>query len=277
MKKFPIHLCHPDNKKSCAACCGIYNFKSNGKTHIAKRLRRNTQAFLFARKTSSISDFIRKHSALYRAEDNGDIKCFQTIFNCEFAGFVDERETKVGCLLHPVLNDGRDFRNQSFYGDNLCNDHFCLSYYYLSIDEQLLVIKVVDDWYLYGLTITDIDLVKGVYQILSNKLGETLNVDLISSHSDLSNLILRFFTLKLDWPYSSEDENRFGKYIFKGEEYREIRIDYGRLHRKRSIFHPLFKAYGSEFKRGCELDEAEDILTRMVDNFCRIYSGYARL
>ncbi len=276
MKKFPVHLCHPDNQKSCAACCGIYNFKLNERTHVIKRLRRNTQAFLFARKTDSIGNFIHKHSTLYRAKDNSEVKCFQTIFNCEFAGFVDREERRVGCLLHPLLNNGKDFRNLSFYGDNLCNDHFCLSYYYLTLNEQLLVIKVVDDWYLYGLTITDIDLVKGVYQILSDRLGESLNVDLISNRSDLSSLILRFFTLKLDWPYRSKDANRFGKYIFKGEKYSEIHIDYIKLHRKKSIFHPLFKAYGSEFKNGSDFDDAENIMAKMVDSFCQTYSKYVQ-
>ncbi|MBU1208698.1 MAG: hypothetical protein KKH04_17535 [Proteobacteria bacterium] len=37
----------------------------------------------------------------------------------------------------------------------------CLSYTHLTKVEQSAVFMALDDWYLYGLVITDIDLVKG--------------------------------------------------------------------------------------------------------------------
>ncbi len=271
MKKFPIHLCQPDNKKSCAACCGLYNFKLNDRQHTIERLRRNTLIF-FQNSQEDITKVIKHHSSLYRAKDNGAEKCFQTLFNCEFVGFIDGSERRVGCLLHPQLNNGADFRVHSFYGDRLCEEHYCLSYYYLSLQEQLLVINVVKDWYLYGLTITDIDLVKATYQVLSDKLGEGLNIDLISRSQELSSLLLRFFEFKLDWPFKALGDNRFGKYIFDSDGYREISINYKKFHRNRSPFHAFFKAYSSEFKNGFEIDEAEKLLAKLVDRFCSVYA-----
>ena len=69
----------------------------------------------------------------------------------------------VGCLLHPMVNNGKDLREHSFYGKELCASHECPSYIYLTEEEKKSVIYGADDWYIYGLVITDIDFVKGYF------------------------------------------------------------------------------------------------------------------
>ncbi|SFM81372.1 hypothetical protein [Thermodesulforhabdus norvegica] len=268
---FPIHLCQPDETKSCAACCGIYNFLSNGRDHVALRLQRNRRAL--QNLTPGKDDVIKSHSLRYRVQDNGEGKLFQSIFNCEFVGFLDEHCRRVGCLIHPERLGGEDLRHYSFYGQNLCRDHFCLSYYYLSLQEQRLVVTTIRDWYLYGLIITDIDLVKAVFRILSDAAGEALDVFLVAESPELSSILLRLWQYKLDWPYRMQGVARLGKYIFKGDEYREVRIPYGRYHRKVSNFDGLFVAYGSKFGSGRDIDDAEGLISRIVDDFAR---GYGR-
>lgn len=268
---FPIHLCQPDESKSCAACCGIYNFLSNDRRHVASRLLRNTLALRCL--VPEEESVLLSHSRRYRLQDNGEGKLFQTIFNCEFVGFLDDRFRRVGCLLHPERLGGVDLRDHSFYGRDLCRDHFCLSYYYLTPDEQRLVVKTTRDWYLYGLTITDIDLVKGVFQILSDRVGEAVDVSLVTESSHLKAIVSRLWRYKLDWPYRMQGVARLGKYIFKGEEYREVRIPYGRYHRRVSPFDRLFVAYGSEFRTGNDIDDAEALIFRIVEDFAR---GYGR-
>jgi len=267
--KFPINLCQPDGRKSCGACCGIYNFKNNSKSHLSHRLCRNTRSL--QSRSSSFESVVLFHSAKYRAEDNGQAKLFQTIFNCEYVGFLDENRLRVGCLLHPSLHRGRDYRDFSFYGAELCAGHFCLSYYYLTAEEQRLVIDTVHDWYLYGLTITDIDLVKGVFRVLSDRVGEAIDPEKVGSREVLSSIVSTFFKLKLDWPYRPNDGNRFGKYVFRGDEYRQVSVPYEKFGLKRSFFDSIFVAYGSEFSSSDEIMKAERKMEELVEAFARKY------
>ena len=66
-------------------------------------------------------------------------------------------------------------RYHTYYGSDLCANHFCPSYSYLTVTEQKAVIAVLDDWYLYGLVITDIDLVKEFFRQAQKRLGDCLD------------------------------------------------------------------------------------------------------
>lgn len=269
-KSFPIHLCQPDHTKSCGACCGIYNFCENSKEHVLARLRRNTEAV--RRGPLGPRDRIRSHSQNYRQEDNGAGKRFQTVFNCEFPGFLNTAESRVGCLLHPARHEGDDLRHLSFYGQTLCAGHFCLSYYYLTEAEQRLVVDVIDDWYLYGLVVTDIDFVKGIYETISNRLGEGLKPERASNPAFRISLA-RLYHLKIDWPFRPADPDRFGKYLFKGEHYEEIRIPYARWHRRPSVYNRILVALGSEPADSSDLDRAESLLDTHVSAVVSAYEN----
>ncbi len=267
-RRFPIHLCQPDGEKSCAACCGIYNFKDISRQSLTRRLRRNTRALERSRGTFPAR--LTRHTRLHRSRDNGFRKRFSTLYNCEFVGFLDPERRLVGCLLHPEGNDGRDWRDFSFYGRELCEGHFCLSYYYLSVNEQKLVIDSISDWYLYGLVITDIDLVKGVIQALSDRIGETLPVEALRVPT-VRSALLRFWTWKLFWPFRRKGTDHFGKYLFKGENYEEIKIPYHRWGRKSSPHHRILTALGSHFRSSEDLDAAERMISQEMDAFVRTY------
>lgn len=268
MSGFPVHLCQPDATKSCAACCGIYNFVANEKRQVEQRLRRNTQAL--SALSQAPGDQIRRHSEHYRQLDNGSGKRFATLFNCEFAGFLDPARRQVGCLLHPLRHDGCDFRQSSFYGAELCAGHFCLSYHYLTEPEQRLVVNAVDDWYLYGLVITDIDLVKGLYDAVSNRLGAGMKPER-ARQPHLKTHLSAFFQLKTDWPLRSKSPDRFGKYRFTGEDYRDIRIPYERWHRRPSAYDRILVALGTEPSGPADLDRAEALIAAHLDAIVAAY------
>ncbi len=266
--RFPLHLCQPDKNKSCAACCGIYNFVDNSWTAVVARLERNTRALAAADPLSP--EVIRAHSRCRRDEDNGADKRFSTIFNCEFAGFLDGSHRRVGCLLHPGRCRGRDHRSWSFYGRDLCESHYCLSYYYLTDNEQRMVIDTIDDWYLYGLVITDIDLVKGLAEAVSNRVGESLRSERVK-REPLRSAIARFFHWKIDWPYQCGDSKCFGKYRFEGECYEEMRIPYGCWHRDPSPYHGILIGLGSRFDSSRELRRAEELIDQAVARIAALY------
>jgi len=265
----PVHLCQPDGAKSCAACCGIYNFKANDRDSVRRRLERNTRA-LAGLAEDDASSRLARHAEAFRPRDNGPAKRFETVFNCEYAGFLDAERRRPGCLLHPACNGQRDLRDSSFYGKELCAGHFCLSYHYLAEREQRLVVESLDDWYLYGLVITDIDLVKGYFRALADKVGEAIRPERARAKG-LREEIRRFFQWKESWPFRSSDPGRFGKYRFDGEDYGEADIRYFRRHRPPSPYHDLFKALESDFRSGEDADRAEAMIRKRIEDFARLY------
>ena len=167
--RYPIHLCQPDRKKSCGACCGLYNWLDHSRATLTLLLESNSSLF-FSLGDNPDLDVYRD----LRAEFSPQHKLCETIYNCEFIGFLDRGRKRIGCMLHPALHHGVDLRDCSFYGRELCEGHFCSSYNYLTMDEQAAAIASLDDWYLYGLVITDIDFIREFFVMVQNRLGESL-------------------------------------------------------------------------------------------------------
>ena len=265
-----VHLCQPDPGKSCGACCGLYNYADSTCTSLTARLRERTERF---RATVRGADDLAAFSARTR-ELEDQAKRYEVIYCCEYLGFLDADERRVGCLLHPLQNAGRDLRDVSFYGRELCDGHFCPSYHYISREEKLALLHVLDDWYLYGLCVTDIDLVREYFRLLGNGVFETPAPERFRSGA-LRDAARRFFSLKLDWPFRSEAVNRLGKYYFDGSQYMIGHIDYEKLGCERSRFDRIFLSLSSEFGSLSELREAEALIQKAIDESVAAYARRA--
>ena len=261
-----VHLCQPDASKSCGACCGLYNYVDSGREALAARLRRRTALF---RATVRGPGDLPLFSRTVKENEDG-AKRYEVIHCCEYVGFLDEGERRVGCLLHPMQNGGRDMRDASFYGRELCDGHFCPSYSYISRAEKLALLEILDDWYLYGVCVTDIDLVKEFFRLVSEAAGEMPSPARFRDPA-LREEARRFFELKLAWPFRSEAANRFGKYSFDGSEYSIHAIDYGALGCGKSRFDRILLSLQSEFTNRDDLRAAEDTLRSRLDAVVRRY------
>ena len=261
-----IHLCQPDNGKSCAACCGLYNYMDSTKDALIKRLRKRTR--LFREIVKGRDDITTFSETIKKLESQ--TKLYEVIYCCEYAGFLDYDEKRVGCLIHPLQNGGTDMRDVSFYGRELCDGHFCPSYHYLSREEKLSLINIIDDWYLYGLCVTDIDLVKEYFRIISEGVGEMPSPDKFKE-GHLRDIALRFFSFKVSWPFRSSATNRFGKYYFDGSQYMIKYIDYESLGCKESCFNKIFLSLTSEFNYIEDVMRAEQMIQDNVDEFILRY------
>lgn len=262
-----IHLCQPDADKSCGACCGLYNYADSTKESLVTRLRKRTDLF---HKIAMSPDGLREFSeAVACSEDQA--KRYEVIYCCEYLGFLDDRGKKVGCLIHPEKSNGIDLRDVSFYGKTLCAGHLCPSYHYLTNAEQLALINSMDDWYLYGLCVTDIDLVKSYFRIISERVCEAPSAD-IFKNGPCREIFLRFLSFKIFWPYRSNATNRFGKYYFDGSECMINHIDYEKLGCARSRFDSIFTSLSSEFRNVEELKEGEILIQRNIDEFAHTYA-----
>ncbi len=261
-------LCQPDTTKSCSACCGLYNYLNSGRKELVHRLARRTAHF---RTIDHDEASLRRFSQWVKASEPQE-KLFQTIYNCEFVGFVDQDQRRVGCLLHPEVNKGVDLRACSFYGAEMCAAHRCQSYEKLSIEEQYGVIAAIDDWFLYGLCITDIDLVKGFFFHASRVIGERPRVSVLAL-PPVRHALASFLVLKITWPFRTKEKGRFGKYCFAEDEYREARIPYADIDAEPSLYDAILVSLASVFSCAEDLTRAENLLRSKIDRFVEAYYG----
>ncbi|MFB3926100.1 MAG: hypothetical protein ACE14T_08595 [Syntrophales bacterium] len=266
MEREFIHLCQPDADKSCGACCGLYNYADSSRESLVQRLQRRTALFREIVRTPADLEI---YAGKIRGEEDPS-KLYEVIYCCEYLGFLGNGCRKVGCLLHPMQNGGVDLREASFYGKTLCEGHFCPSYHYISRQEKLALINIIDDWYLFGLCITDIDLVKEYFRFICDRIYEVPPPD-VFRRGPLKEIAHRFFSFKLDWPFRSASPNRFGKYSFDGIHYMIPYIDYESLGCEKSRFDKIFLSLSSEFRDAGEVRAGEEKIQRNIDEFVLNY------
>lgn len=264
-QRYPVHLCQPDEEKSCGACCGLYNWENHARATLKILLQGRRELFFSLQEPRDWDAYSRMCEALTPSP-----KLCDTIYNCEFLGFLDSREKRVGCLIHPSLHNGVDLRTCSFYGAKLCDEHVCPSFNHLTTVEQQAVVLSIHDWYLYGLVITDIDFVKEFFRHVQDRLGDSVHVEGLRN-SKIRQALQDFFVLKERWPFLSE-ENRLGKYYFSHSEYRIARIDYKKKWgMKPSRFDKIFVSLSSAFRTGNDILEAEAIIEEKIRKFVRVW------
>jgi len=261
-------FCQPDARKSCGACCGLYNYADSSLPALAARLRARTQRFRDMVKAPG--DMERYVNATFFCEDF--TPRYEVIYCCEFLGFLDGDEKKVGCLLHPAQNSGLDLRAASFYGQETCAGHICPSHHFIPRNQAQILIKIVDDWYLYGLCLTDIDLVTEYFRLLADMVGGELSPHVFDNPA-LRDIAREFFQWKTSWPYRSEETNRLGKYYFDGSQYMISYIDYARCGRETSPFDRIFMSLSSVFHNAGEIAAAEELVR---NNMLRFASSYRK-
>jgi len=130
----------------------------------------------------------------------------------------------------------------------------------------------VQDWYLFGLVITDIDLVKEFFRHVENALGESIKPARLSQ-PELRHILHDFFSLKEHWQFKAA-ENRLGKYYFSASEYAIARIDYcARWGVPESRFDKILVSLESEFSSYEQVLSAEEMLQEKIHAFIRAYSA----
>ena len=126
------------------------------------------------------------------------------------------------------------------------------------------LVELLDDWYLYGLCITDIDLVKDYFRHIGERLGETPASGDVPEGAGPA-IARRFFAFKVDWPFRSPEINRFGRFYFDGSQHMIRPIDYAALGCERSRYDGIFLSLSSLFRNRRELQRAEGMIRENVE------------
>ena len=205
----PRILCQPDGKKSCGACCGMYNDPgASDREATLERLALRTRAFrqkLDPSDTDALQRFRRDH------EPGPTDKLLPDLPSCPFLGLLDHHRpqddpatSRVGCLLHPSLHDGRDARDCGVYDRHTCEDYLCAAHALLKAHERLLIVRSIQDSYLYGLVVSDVRFVRELLTAAARLNGMSPPVPMLDApraHAAAGD----YFRLKIDWPFADVD------------------------------------------------------------------------
>lgn len=199
----PEVLCHPDGEKSCGACCGMYNRRHSLQSETLDRLRARTLAF-HAEADVSSHESLTTFRARWEVTSPRE-KLLLDLPNCPFLGLLDltkDAPPLVGCLVHPLQNDGKDGRDCGVYDRETCETYLCAAHNLLRSHEKWLVIAACPTSYLYGLVVTDPKFVRELFERTADLNGAAVRPDRVSSAVSTAT---DYFRMKVDWPYRADD------------------------------------------------------------------------
>jgi hypothetical protein len=255
-----VYLCQVSESVSCGSCCGLYNVANFSRDALVNTLEKRT--YEFSRISREVSEIIRFGEMVCQQIRNN--QPFREFHHCPFVGLIGNELSRVGCLLHPMAegNTGTDFRGLSYYGGMACRIYFCSVNRHLPERIKKIVRACFDDWYAYGLIITESSLLAAIFQEIETRLENPVYLDMISPEA-LSK-IYRLLTLKLNWRFRSP-QWPIVNYFFEDRKYRPPVIDYQTIQLKPSRYHAILQDLGSTFSCAQAMHQAEAILDSHFD------------
>jgi hypothetical protein len=252
-----LNLCRPDNNKSCAACCGLYNVPDATRPTLLRWLEHRTDLF---RSTERSVDTITRFESLIRHQEPGE-PLEPMIHVCRFAGFVDPANKVVGCMLHPLApgNNGVDLRGLCHYGSMACKAFFCPAWQKLPKSYVEMVVRAVDDWHLYGLVINDVDFVLSVFSLIEERLGKPIKGNEAPSEAAVQAL-REILSWKDAWPHKDRTTLRRSRYYFKP-------TSRGESLSREEASKTVLRSFAFTFGSADESEQAQSLLSRGVERF----------
>lgn len=252
---FSFHLCQPGFGASCGACCGLYNFRDHSREALATTLSRRSALL---RETPKEAEAFRDAARSLRRWDRD--RLFDAVRICPLLGFLDEEEKQVGCLAHPAVNEGVDLRDCGAYDAPTCGSFECPSFLWLVEGQAKLVRAACPDWYLYGLVITDVELVRGVLRLLEREAGGPVDPEALASEPAALAPIASIFSRKETYSRAREG-GVFGRFERDdlGEPGRRI-FDYQALGVEAGAEDDVVLCLGLEPEDGAALEEARALV-----------------
>lgn len=207
-----MNLCAPDGKKSCAACCGLYNVRDGTRDSLLRKLEHRTR--MFTKTDRSIAGILKFESSVLESESEKPLN--EAIHVCEFVGFVDEQWRTPGCLLHPTApgNHGIDLRGLCHYGSLACKTFYCPAWQELDAVHLRIILQLIDDWHLYGLVVNDLDFIASVFGLVQDRIPTPLSADQ-NLPLPVANLLKQMLAWKDAWPFKADSRIRRSRYHFK--------------------------------------------------------------
>lgn len=257
-----VYLCQVNDQVSCGACCGLYNVADTSRQAMAQMLKGRSRRFKAVPRTVSAIDAFAQHTQMLENQD----RPFPQFHHCPYIGLIGEHKGRVGCLLHPLAegNDGVDLRSLSYYGELACRTYFCPAIRELETRYKEILRSIFQDWHLYGLVVTEKDLINALFDLIERRLGCGLDARNFSKNPAAAHALLDLLALKFKWPYRPKHLNTPCHHFFFDVAYTKPAIDYEALGIPPSQYDLIFQELVSEFHNIPNLRAAEEILDQKV-------------
>lgn len=220
-----IYLCQVNATVSCGACCGLYNLPNLSREKLEHLLAERTKAFASVPRTEEgIYNYQRRNQG-----PPSRSRPYPEFHHCPFLGLIGGEKSRVGCLLHPAVhgNNGIDYRSLSWYGEQACRSYFCPATRKMVAVYQSILLHAIDNWYVFGLIVTEHALVTAYFREVESRLGRQILESDITQNPGALDAFREFAELKIKWPYRRHDSPGPCNYFFdnglypRPEVYRE--------------------------------------------------------
>jgi hypothetical protein len=258
-----IYLCQVNEEISCGACCGLYNVADPSYESIMEMLTWRTDTFSHVkREMDAILAFKEK------VEDREPQKRpFPEFHHCPYIGLVGKKRSRVGCLLHPLLDEKKsiDFRGLSFYGGMACRIYFCPTYYNLPSVFKEIVRVTASNWYVYGLIITEAKLLNTIFEEVEKRLNRSLTQKDILKNKNTLEAVRKLLDLKINWPFRRRSSSGPTNYFFEDRLYSRLPINHETIGEPVSRYDILLQEMESHFNSANDLQAAEDLIDELIN------------
>ena len=146
-----------------------------------------------------------------------------------------------------------------------CNVYFCPSHQTLKPIYKKILQAAAQNWYLYGLVITEAEMVNTFFKEIEKRLQRPLKEEDFSGNQACLETIRKFLRLKLDWPYRSSKCKGPANYFFKDPEYAPPLIAYHSIGEAPSGYDPILRALHTEIDSPDTLKNAECTIEKLIE------------
>lgn len=194
---------------------------------------------------------------------------FPSVRACPLLGFLDDQETRVGCLAHPSATGGRDLRDCGVYDAGICEAFACPSHSWLTEEEAALAEALTGDFHLYGLVVTDVPFLRAALGAVADRVAARVELR-HARHAPFRAALRSLLALKEELAPGSE--GLFGAFAAGPDgEPVERRIDYAALGREPSPHDAILTCIGADPRSGNDLDALEAEVRARLDACCRAF------
>lgn len=253
-----IYLCQVSEIVSCGACCGLYNLPDLSREKLEILLAKRTQDFASVTRTEEeIFEFKRRHRAPHRLS-----RPFAQFHHCPFLGLIGVEKSRVGCLLHPAVpgNQGKDYRSLSWYGEKACRTYLCPTTKKLPDVYRLILIEAIDNWYDFGLVVTEYSLVTAYFKEVEARLGRGVGVGDYAQNIQAKHALRQFVDLKSTWPYKRPDAPGPCNFFFENGLYPRPDVFRATPGIRLSPYESILRELDSGFSSEREIELADQLL-----------------
>jgi hypothetical protein len=209
------------------------------------------------RTEDGIFEFQRRNKGPHRLS-----RPFPQLHHCPFLGLIGDEKRSVGCLLHPSMpgNNGVDYRSLSWYGEMACRTYFCPTTKKLSCVYQSILTMIIDNWYDFGLIVTEHSLVTAYFKEVESHLGRPIAVSDYTQNFLARSAFTEFTDLKSKWPYRRHDAPGPCNFFFENGLYPRPAVFRATPDIRLSPYEKILRELDTGFSSAKEIEAADQLL-----------------